>query len=178
MTNYWPSDLNLEDTSSPLEIIKDAKQEWRDQSDGQLILVIQEAESSNKNDMMIVHAKHAPSNRTVTLFSVIHRLGSPYPARIQPQGDELPDAFKKSYYQHGFAELASLTGTVTGRNVTNEWICDTPSEFRSKLQKVFNLGTLKADVLSLVSGAAPDYSEAETREPDEPKGKDTEEAEP
>jgi hypothetical protein len=101
--------------------------------------------------MLIVHAKHVPSNRTVTLFSVVHRPGAPYPAKIQPRDDELPDILKKSYYRPGIADLAMIK--TSGQHVTNQWVCDTPAEFRSEVQKVFNLGVIKSEVLSLVSAA-------------------------
>ncbi len=155
MTDFWPSGLDLNDTISPLEILQSAQQEWTEQSRGVLGLVIQEAESTSGNHLLIVHAKHVPSNRTVTLFSVVHRVDAPYPARIQPRDNELPDILKKSYYQPGFADFT--TGGLAlsqGRKVTNKWVCDTPSEFRSQLKDVFNLGSVKSEVLSLVSGVA------------------------
>ena len=82
---------------------------------------------------------------------MIHRPGAPYPARIQPRDDELPDILKRSYYRPGIADIGATIGNVTGRQVTNKWVCDTPSQFRSELANVFNLATLKAEVLSLVS---------------------------
>jgi len=65
VNSFWPLELDLSDTSSPLEILQSASREWTDQSHGLLNLVIQEAESTNKNTLLIVHAKHVPSNRTV-----------------------------------------------------------------------------------------------------------------
>lgn len=177
MTSFWPSDLNLEDTSDPLEIIEAARREWHDKSNGRLTLVVQETVSSNENDMLIVHAKHIPSNRTVTLFSVIHRPNNPYPVRIQPKGDELPDQFKKSYYKPGFAEFSGIE-EMSGRSVTNEWVCDTPEEFRSKLEKVFNLGTLKSDVLNLVSSSAPRDSSSERKVHNQGDEQQSEEGDP
>lgn len=155
MNEFWPSDLDLNDTSSPLEILQTATQEWIERSDGLLTLVIQEAESTTNNSMLIVHAKHVPSNRTITLFSVVHRPDAPYPARIQPRENALPDILKKSYYRPGLAEFAEGVGGLRGREVINKWVCDTPSDFRSQLSEVFNLGTTKSDVLSLVARAAP-----------------------
>ncbi len=168
MTNYWPSGLDLSDTSSPLEILQSARDEWTEQSKGLLTLVIQEAKSTCNNHMLIVHAKHVPSNRTVTLFSVVHRPDAPYPATIQPRGDELPNVFKKSYYKPGFANIAAGMALSQSREVTNEWVCDTPSEFRPKLERVFNLGALKSEVLSLVSqDASAAEIDGETEEKDE-----------
>lgn len=129
-------------------------------------MVIQEAEATNGHHMLIVHAKHVPSHRTATLFSVVHRPAAPYPAKIQPREDELPEFLQKSYYKPGFAEL---TGTIAtkGRQVTNKWVCDTPSEFRTQLEAVFNLGTVKAEVLNLISGTASLSAEDGTERIDE-----------
>lgn len=151
MTNFWPTGLDLTDTSSPFEILQSARQEWTDQSKGALTLVIQKTKSANGNHVLIVHAKHVPSNRTVTLFSVIHRPGAPYPAKIQPREDGIPDILKKSYYRPGLDDLDVIPNPI-GEQVTNKWVCDTPAEFRAQLKEVFNLGSLTSDVFSLVTG--------------------------
>ncbi len=164
MTSFWPTGLDMNDTSSPLEILESANQEWTENSEGLLTIIIQEAESTTNDHMLIVHAKHVPSNRTVTLFSVVHRHDAPYPARIQPRDDELPDILKKSYYRPGIADLGAGIANMAGRNITNKWVCDTPSEFRSRLSDAFNLGTLKSEILSLVSGAAPRLIDVKPRE--------------
>lgn len=154
MSDFWPYDLDLKDLTSPFDILKTAKQQWSVESGGLLDLIIQEAESTSGHTMLIVHAKHVPSNRTATLFSVVHRSGAAYPARIQPRDNELPDLLKKSYYREGFAGLADLggIGARPGREITNKWVCDTPSEFREKLIEVFSLGMVKSEIISLVSG--------------------------
>lgn len=152
MSNFWPSGLDLNDTASPLEILKLAQEEWVKNSGGLLSLIIQEAESTAGNEMLIVHAKHIPSNRTIALFSIIHRRSAPYPARIQPRDIELPDTLKKSYYQPGFGDLTVPSLRTEGRQVVNKWVCDSPSEFRRELRNVFDLGFVKSEVLSLVSG--------------------------
>lgn len=152
MTNFWPLGFDLQDTASPEEILQLAKKEWSEQSNGLLSLVIQKAQSTTNNDMLIVHAKHVPSNRTATLFSVVHRPGVPYPARIQPRDGEIPDVLKKTYFRPGLAGYALRTH---GEEVTNPWVCDTPEEFRSNLSEVFSLGSLKSEILSLISGATP-----------------------
>lgn len=151
MTNFWPSGLDLKDTSSPLEILQSANEEWIERSDGLLNLVIQEAESTNGNPLLIVHAKHVPSNRTVELFSVVHRPGATYPAKIQLRDEDLPEFLKKSYFSPSIASQAVMT-VGEGRKITNERVCDTPAEFRRELEEVFNLGVIKSEVLSLVSG--------------------------
>jgi hypothetical protein len=166
VNSFWPWDLDLSDTSSPLDILRSASREWAEKSQGALALLIQEAVSTNGNTLLIVHAKHVPSNRTINLFSVVHRPGSPYPAKIQPREQELPDILKKSYYVPGSVDIANALGRTSGRHVTNEWVCDTPSEFRSELEKAFNLGTVKSEVLSLVSGSGSSFTAKDEKEID------------
>jgi hypothetical protein len=150
MSNFWPKGLEITDTESPKQILKTAQREWNSESGGILTLVFQETKSESGNDMVVVHAKHVPSNRTVTLFSVIYRPNTPYPATIRPKDDVLPNYLKKSYYKPG-----TLTGSgvlnFQGRQVTNDWVSDAPAEFRRKLEEVFNLGIVKSEILSLVS---------------------------
>ncbi|MEQ9617086.1 MAG: hypothetical protein RLN60_03530 [Phycisphaerales bacterium] len=155
MSKYWPVGLELSDTQSPLEILHDAQAEWESNSSGVLALIIQEAESQSGYDMIVIHAKHVSSNRTASLFSVVSRKGHPYPARLQPKGDELPNFFKKCYKTRNLSSLAAI-GDVMGhlseeRWVNNKWVADTPSEFREKLEEVFNLGDIKSEILNLIS---------------------------
>ncbi len=159
MSNYWPNGLELSDTQSPLQILATAQEDWKTGSAGVLTLVLQEAKSQSGNDMIIVHAKHVPSNRTATLFSVVHRPNAPYPATIQPKDNDVPNVLKKSYYRPGLGDAAIGIGMTKGRNVTNTWVSDTPSEFRAKLEEVFNLGTVKCEIFSLVSDAPADTAD-------------------
>lgn len=158
MNKYWPDGIELTDTQSPKEILNDAKSEWSSSSDGLLDLILQDAESKSGHDMIIVHAKHAPSNRTASLFSVVCRKGQPYPARLQPKDDELPNFFKKSYKTKDFNTFSAVSLAVQQLSkvgeekwVENHWVADTPSEFREKLEEVFNLGVVKSEILNLIS---------------------------
>lgn len=156
MSNFWPDGLELNDTISPMKILELAQEDWDTNSGGVLTLVLQEAQSTTNLDMIIVHAKHMLSGRTTTLFTVAHRPNAPYPATIQPKDDDLPDFLKKSYYKPGLADLGgavsvAFKGGTQGHNVTNEWVSDTPQEFRTNLTKIFNHGVIKADILSLIS---------------------------
>jgi hypothetical protein len=153
MSNFWPKGLELSDTQSPMGILETAKHDWDTNSNGALSLVLQEAKSTSGHHMIIVHAKHLTSNRTVTLFSVVHRPNAPYPATIEPKGDDLPTFLKKSYYQPGFADSVGGSLLQQGKTVNNSWVSETPSEFRRNLEQVFNLSTVKSEILSLVSSS-------------------------
>jgi len=152
MSSFWPSGLEISDTQSPITILETAREEWETKSDGVLTLVLQQATSQEHNAMIVVHAKHIPSNRTATLFSVIHRLKAPYPATIQPMNEDLPNSLKREYYKPGIGEIGipSLQG-LQGRTITNAWVSDTPTEFRDKLAKAFNLSVTKTAILSLAA---------------------------
>jgi hypothetical protein len=169
MSNFWPSGIELSDTQSPKDILETAQEDWHTSSDGVMELVLQDAESNSGNSMIIVHAKHVASNRTATLFSVVHRPGNPYPATIQPKDEDLPDFLKKSYSYKppsrvitSFDEQlridaqlrinAQLLGAA-GKSISNEWVSDTPTEFRRKLAEAFNLGIIKREILNLASNA-------------------------
>lgn len=160
MSSFWPSDLDVSDISSPLEILELANQEWKEKSSGELNLLIQEAEPVENIQTFYVYAKHGPSSQTAVLFSVLYRLNIPYPARIIPRETVLPNALKKSYYSPGLDTAlkmntaASLAANLKGKQVINERVCETPAEFRSELKKVFNLGSVKSEIVSLVSNNA------------------------
>jgi hypothetical protein len=170
MSTFWPEGIELRDTQPPREILKTAQDDWQKNSDGVMGLVLQDAESESGNPMIIVHAEHIPSNRTATLFSIVHRPGCPYPATIQPQEENLPQFLKKTYLKPGennpltrqtalvnealFRDtLALKSARVEPLMITNQWVSDTPAEFREKLAKAFNLGIIKSTVLNLVSSS-------------------------
>ena len=148
MSTFWPSDLEVKDTHSPMEILQEALRDWETNTDGLMTLVLQPTKSTYGDEMIIVHAKYVPSNRTASLFSVLHRPSNPYPVTILPRDDELPDYLKKTYRKPGpFSRVVPIV--VEGRTVTNDWVADTPLEFRAKLEKAFNLSVVKSEVLNL-----------------------------
>jgi len=157
MTDCWPEGIELTDMQSPKDILVAAKEQWHTRSDGALGLVIQEATSTTGHAMLVVHAKHEPTNRTLNLFTVVHRQTAPYPVTIQPREDELPPFLKKSYYAPSLADIGreSLGRAMSeGRTVANKWVAESPAEFRTKLKEAFNLGTVKAGILAVVTGGA------------------------
>lgn len=157
MSNFWPSGLDLSDTQTPREILKAANEDWQTSSDGVMELVLQDATSKSGNSMIIVHAKHVASNRTSTLFSIVHRPNNPYPVTIQLEDEDLPNFLKKSYVRPSISIAMELMGR--SESVSNPWVSDTPSEFRKKLAEAFNLGSVKSKILNLASGTSDDTNE-------------------
>jgi hypothetical protein len=167
MSNFWPKGIEIKSRQSPIQILETAQKDWVKNSDGELTLLLQEAKSESGNNIIIVHAKHVPTNRIIQLFSVIYRPTSPYPATIEPKQDDLPDFLKKSYYQPSKAGLATRQARIAemdrgslgrikgpmeveGKEVKNTWVSEEPSEFREKLEQVFNLGIVKSDIMNLL----------------------------
>lgn len=151
MSNFWPSGLDLNDTQSPRDILKVAQEDWFTSSNGLIELVLQDAMSKSDNSMIIVHAKHVASNRTSTLFSVVHRPNNPYPVTIQLDDENLPDFLKKSYPHPSATSAVRAMIGVTDAVVSNPSVSDTPAEFRRKLTETFNLGSIKSKILNLVA---------------------------
>jgi hypothetical protein len=151
MSIYWPFNEDLQDTESPMSILGHAREDWLENSNGVLHLVLQEITPDKGNSEVVVHAKHIPSNRTAELFSVYYRSNSPYPVRIIPREEDLPDYLKKTYYKPGAADLKFAIQGFHGEEVTNKWVCNTPAEFRKSLLEVFNLGVIKSEVFNLYS---------------------------
>jgi hypothetical protein len=173
MNIFWPEGLSVSDVRSPYEILESAREEWETASDGVLTLVFQESEPNDGIETITVHAKHIPSNRTATLFSVIHRLNEPYPVTIQPRIEHnFPDILRREYYQHNPNYYPYNPDQVSpefededeeGWTITNKWVSDTPSEFRKKLTEAFNLSEVKAAVLNLTSSKGTSVDELTNR---------------
>jgi hypothetical protein len=160
MSNFWPSGIDLSDTQSPREILKVAQEDWHQSSGGIMELVLQNAMSTAGHSMIIVHAKHVASNRTSTLFSVLHQPNNPYPVTIQLETKSLPNILKKTYSPNS---IYTAMDAVVKQTVSNPWVSDTPAEFRTKLAEAFNEGTIKSIILNLASNESDDtngdYSE-------------------
>jgi hypothetical protein len=158
MSSFWPDGLKLSDTQSPRDILKTAQEEWYTNSDGIMELVLQDAQSESGNSMIIVHAKHAANKRTAMLFSVVNQPEKSYPVAIQLEED-LPIFLKKSYSEPMplrpsiASSISAITGQQILKTVVNEWVSDTPSEFREKLTKAFNLGIIKREIVNLASSS-------------------------
>lgn len=160
MSNFWPSDLNLKDTSSPSEIITEASKEWHTRSQGQLVLQAEPYETDEGDEALTVFVQHIPTSRAISLFTVNYRANHPYPARFFPKGDELPNYLKKSYKSRSLLSTVSLDNLSTGQQIQNEWVCDTPTEFRENLKKIINLGSIRSRIVSLLS--SPNQSDGES----------------
>lgn len=162
MNGFWPSGLELGDTDSPKTILETAKKQWDTESNGMLTLVLRDAKSESGNKMIIVYAKYIPENKTTSLFSVIHRQNAPYPVTIQPEKDDLPDFLKKSYKRiNPMANIAVLASAISEQTINNEWVAETPGEFRSKLHNAFNLGSVKYEVLGLITRSQSNENDTE-----------------
>ncbi len=158
MSSFWPDGVELSDTQSPKDILKTAQEEWQAASNGVLELVLQSTKSESGNSMIIVHAKNVANNRTATLFSIVHQPEKPYPVTIQPEKEDLPTFLKKSYYEQNPKLSAMDVGLLMKterdqgmKQVINQWVSDTPPEFRKNLSRAFNLGIVKREILNLTS---------------------------
>jgi hypothetical protein len=172
MGNYFPKDIVVEDVQSPTEILEEAQKEWEVDSKGMLKLLLQSTQSQSGNDLIIVRAKHVPSNRVGTLFSLVHRPLVCYPVTIILEAEEkLPDVLKKSYTKRvdrtstpkamGVPMIGDILSPFSRNPITdikaqfvevkNDWVADTPLEFRNKLKQAFNLSSIKALIINLLA---------------------------
>lgn len=163
MSDFWPNGLDLSDTQSPMEILRVAQKDWHQKSEGIMELVFQDATTTSGNTMIIVHAKHVASNRTSTLFSIVHRPNNPYPVRIQLEANNnLPDVLKKTYPKSTITSAIELIGNAR-QTISNPWVSDTPPEFREKLSEAFNDGSIKSIILNLALDT-PDDTNGDNQE--------------
>ena len=177
MSGFWPSGIDVQDTRSPREILKVAQEDWSTSSSGIMVLIINDAMSKAGNPMIIVRAKHVPTNRTAKLFSVIHRPDKPYPATFQLEEEELPNFLKRSYVRPGrsLIGIEALMGTSIStqeKTVSNPWVSDTPSEFEKNLKAVFNDGVIRGQILNLLADSSSDMDTESKEDSPEDQGND------
>lgn len=159
MSNFWPEGFELDDIQSPREILEDASVEWATKSNSRLMLITQDGVTTKNDAMLIVHAYDVHRDRTVSLFTIIHRPMSPYPATISLPSDDLPPYLRKEYYSRGIYDR-TLPAGLKGSTVINEWVCETPAELRRKLSEALNSARVKSAIVNLLSLPKPVAKEA------------------
>ena len=162
MAKYFPRDINISDISPPLAILRDAQSEWEEATGGALALDIDVGISDKGLSLISVRAVRRANDRSATLFRVTHRQDNPYPAAVIPEGEDLPTPLRKTYFQRGFPSLGGINAAVLastmmnseGKMSTNEWVADTPAEFRELLEKALTRGYAKGVILNLIASAS------------------------
>lgn len=154
MTDFWPRGLDIDYCDSPEEILDVAERGWRERSGGLLLLDVDRSNYDDGCTKLTVRAIHVPSKNSATLFYVFRRFDSPYPASFALIDEEIPVRLKAARYEPGTLDLYGAASFVKeGRTVENEWVCETPEEFRDKLQKVVDHPRVKSRVVNLVAKA-------------------------
>lgn len=165
---FFPDNIELSEIFSPSEILENAKREWDARSNGILLLQISQAFLESEEELVLeVYIVHSPSKRMAKALSVAHRPNHPYPIEIRPEPFNIPKYLKKSYKIQSrrspsplfsivdqMREIERALPEVVTQTITNEWVCDTPTEFREKLEKAFNLGTIKSTIHNIIAGTS------------------------
>jgi len=167
---FFPEGIELSSILSPSEILEEARRDWEVNSNGLLLLRISQVPiESEEESILDVYIVHSPSKRMAKVLSVAHRPNQPYPIEIRPESFNIPKYLKKSYEIQTrrspssslFFSLADQMRAiertlpeVTTKTIINEWVCDTPAEFREKLEKAFNLGAIKSTINNIIAGSS------------------------
>lgn len=165
--SFFPDGIEFSDIRSPLQILEEAREDWRTQTSGLLDLHISDGGLEEETTFLWeVYVIHTPTKRMAKLLSVAHRPDAAYPADIRPVSFDIPRYLKKSYTVQRRRSAPSLLSNTSylrelrefgsefiTETVTNEWVCDTPAEFRKKLQTALTLGTVKSVINSLIAGS-------------------------
>lgn len=155
--DFWPEGLSIKDMRSPRQIILEANEDWVSKSEGVLTLGLEEAVTDNSgNSSMNVFANNTTNHNTIVLFKIHQRVNLTYPVAIQLREEDLPNHLKKSYYSHSVKSAFGQAGAISqmfgeGQLIKNEWVSDTPTEFRKHLEKALNTSYVKRAILSLFS---------------------------
>jgi hypothetical protein len=167
---FFPEGIELSSILSPSEILEEARREWEVDSNGLLLLRISQVLIESEEETILdVYIVHSPSKRMAKVLSLAHRPNQPYPIEIRPESFNIPKYLKKSYeiqtrrspsssvFSSLVDQMRALERTlpeVITKTITNEWVCDTPAEFREKLEKVFNLGVIKSTINNIIAGSS------------------------
>lgn len=153
MAAFFPKSLNVRDTATPMDVLVEAQADWRKSSNGVLSLRFRGAVSEKGDALIYVYAEHVPTERTTELLRIAHRMKSPFPLTIIFEKASLPTYLKRSYPNPVVKALPGISSVseMSSSEVENPWVCDTPGEFRVKLEKAFNERIIVAELQSLLS---------------------------
>ncbi len=98
------AEMTYTKTVMPKEILEN----WRFVDDN-IRLVLQDTTSESGNSMIIVHAKHVPSNRTSRLFTIKCHPSYPYPISIYMEIDRtVCTTFNECRFRENLAKMFNL----------------------------------------------------------------------
>lgn len=172
--SFWPADINAEEILPPRDIMHAAGIELENRT-GILNVMIVESKLDDRV-VLAFELTNEESSRTLNLFEASHRIKECYPVAINPPNSDVPEFLRRKRYvpgQPGALEGSSIgafhrvmQGTQ-GRYVDNEWVCATPTEFRTKLTDLFAKDSVKSRIVSLMASTKsedPTNAEAEASE--------------
>ncbi len=167
--NFFPSDLEITNLQSPLDILSEAKLEWDSKGQGIISLLVDEGRSTSGSDstsvIIHVYALHIPSQRLARLLTIFHVTEKPYPARINPEKEDIPDYLRKERIgassRSSLAAIESFRVSMSQNTSVDEWVCESPDEFRRQLVKALNRGSVKAAVTNIVTVSSVDDETSE-----------------
>lgn len=175
--SFFPSDLEIINAQSPLDILSEAKDEWDAKGQGVVTLLVDEGRSTLRSHgdidvtLIRVYALHIPTERVESLLTVIHVSGKPYPARINPEKEDIPAYLRKERFvpakKAGLMPpsiLQSISEAIPAHTVTEEWVCESPEEFRRQLAKALTLGHVKSAITNIIAGSTNHAQSADASE--------------
>jgi hypothetical protein len=158
--SYWPDEINSDEVLSPEDIMHDAGIELEKRTHR---LTVSIPESQIDDRVFLAFEVKNREGTIFNLFEVSHRIGQSYPVAIDPPSFTIPDFLQRERYIPGTPGIGNIEAFpvsksvreamlgTQGRNVTNEWICATPAEFKSKLTSMFGRDEIKVQIINLLA---------------------------
>lgn len=165
--SFFPHDLEIVNVQSPLDILSEAKNEWDAEGQGVIKLLVVEGRSTipaTTPDIVYacirVYAQHIPTERIEHLLTVIHVCDKPYPARIELVKEDIPANLRKERFvpaRSGGLLSSDLFKTLNeaapAHTVSEEWVCQSPGEFRKQLAKALTRGSVKSAITNIIAAS-------------------------
>ena len=164
--SFFPHDLEIVNVQSPLDILSEAKNEWDAEGQGVITLLVVEGRSTESDIVYAwirVYAQHIPTERIENLLTVIHVCDKPYPARIDLVKEDVPAVLRKERLVPAKSPglmtaglLQTLSEAIPAHTVSEEWVCQSPGEFRQQLAKALTRGSVKSAITNIIAASTKD----------------------
>ena len=164
--SFFPRDLEIVNVQSPLDILSEAKNEWDAEGQGVITLLVVEGRSTTPDIVYAcirVYAQHIPTERIEYLLTVIHVCDKPYPARIELVKEDIPANLRKERFvpamRGGLVSsdfFERVNKAAPAHTVSEEWVCQSPGEFRKQLAKALTRGSVKSAITNIIAASTTD----------------------
>ncbi|MDA1014893.1 MAG: hypothetical protein O3A00_10635 [Planctomycetota bacterium] len=147
--SFWPADINAQVILSPLEVLQEAAEELKNQTNLDVSIPVEQLSDRTVLAFEVQNPKHGG---VLNLFEVVHQPDAPYPAAIVPPNWDIPDFVKRArQLSPRPTAMAGVVESIKQSVLVNEWVCSSPGQLQEKLKNLCAEDRIKVRLINLLA---------------------------